>query len=110
MYEHIQNKTVFQGKIHAMVNVSYEEGNVYAYNVCYYQENISEMEILNNGTELIAGKCMGVVGYRDTGGEGIEFKALLKGSDLKNISPGLEEDFNWMYEKLQRFGLVISNS
>lgn len=109
LYDHIQNKTVFQGKIYAMVNVSYEEGNVYAYNACYYQEDIPENEILNNGTDLIAGKCMGVVGYRETA-DGPEFKMLLKGAGLENVSAALKKDFDWMYEKLERFGLVIINS
>ena len=105
LYKHIGNRTVFQGKISAMVNLSYEEGNIYAYNVCYYQEDISVNEILNDGTDLVTGKCMGVLGYRETG-DTQAFKLLLKGANLDNISHALEEDFAWMQNKLKRFGLT----
>ncbi len=109
LYHHIKNKKVFQGKIIAMVNLSYEEGNVYAYNVCSSQENVSQEEILSNGTNLSSGNYFGVVGSRETG-KAWEQVLFLKGTMVDCISEGLGDAYHWMAQLRERFGLVLINS
>lgn len=109
LYNHIENKKVFQGKIIAMVNLSYEEGNVYAYNVCSSQENVSQEEILSNGTDLSSGNYFGVVGSRETG-KGWEQELFLKGTMIDCVSEGLGEALHWMAQLRERFGLTLINS
>ena len=109
LYNHIKNKKVFQGKIIAMVNLSYEEGNVYAYNVCSSQENVSQEEILSNGTNLSSGNYFGVVGSRETG-KGWEQELFLKGTMIDCVSEGLGDALDWMARLRERFGLTLINS
>lgn len=104
LYPCLRYKKVFQGKIAAMVNISYEEGNIYAYNVCFNQENMFPDEIFNDGANCPTGEYLGIVGCRETG-EGIERQFLLKGTYVDCISADLHSDIRWMYNLLQRYGL-----
>lgn len=108
LYQHIQNETVFQGRIFGMKNLSFEEGNVYAYNVCSYHTDIPDNEILNEVTDLTVGVCMGVVGNGFRHGE--ETVNLLKGAKRENMSSQFHKDVDWMYQLLQRYGLATVNS
>ena len=104
LYPRLRYKKVFQGKITAMINISYEEGNVYAYNVCSNQEDMFPDEILNDGAKGSTGQYLGVVGCRETG-DGWDKQLLLKGTYVDNISGDLFHDIRWMYNLLQRYGL-----
>lgn len=104
LYPCLRYKKVFQGKIAAMINISYEEGNVYAYNVCSNQGDMFPDEILNDGAKCPTGEYLGVVGCRETG-EGMERQFLLKGTSVDNVSGDLHRDIRWMYNLLQRYGL-----
>ncbi len=104
LYPCLRYKKVFQGKITAIINISYEEGTVYAYNVCSDQEDMFPDEIFNDGAKCSTGEYLGVVGCRETG-NGLEKQLLLKGTYVDNISAGLHDDIRWMYNLLQRYGL-----
>lgn len=104
LYPCLRYKKVFQGKIAAMINISYEEGNVYAYNVCSNQEDMFPDEILNDGVKGSTGEYLGVVGRRETGVSS-ERQFLLKGTNVDCISADLHSDIRWMYNLLQRYGL-----
>ena len=104
LYPCLRYKKVFQGKIAAMVNISHEEGNIYAYNVCADQKDVFFDEILTDAGNIATGQYLGVVGNRETGA-GWEQEFLMKGTYVDNVSVGLFEDIRWMYRLLQRYGL-----
>ena len=104
LYPCLRYKKVFQGKIAAMINISHEEGNIYAYNVCSDQEDMFFDEILTDAGNIETGEYLGVVGSRETGA-GWEQEFFMKGTYIDNVSSGLFEDIRWMYRLLQRYGL-----
>ena len=101
LYDCIQGEKVFQVKILAIVNVSYEEGNIYAYNIGAKLDGIPEQEILREGTNLKAGECIGVIG---TNSAGVEVN-VLKGSTYGTASNAFRENVDWMKEKFNRYSL-----
>lgn len=101
LYDHIKSEKVFQAKILAVVNISYEEGNIYAYNVGAKLDGISEQEILREGKNLKAGECIGVVG---TNSAGVEAE-VLKGGTYEIAGKAFRENIDWMKDKFNRYSL-----
>ena len=100
----ISSGAEFQGKILAMANISWEEGNIYAPNVCIYTDDIPATELLTDGTTLVAGECVGIAGKHTYKNNTIHM--LIKGGVYQNASQGLRNDIDWMKQKFARCGLI----
>lgn len=104
LYKKISTGAEFQGKILAMVNISWEEGNQYAKNVCIPTEDIPVTELLTDGTTLVAGECLGIVG--ETTFKHDKINMVVKGGVYENASQGLRNDIDWMKQKFARCGIT----
>lgn len=97
----IKSETVFQGKILSMTNVCFEEGVIYAKNVCSPYD-IPEHEILTENATISVGECLGYVGVVDSAGA---TEVFIKGGVYETASSSLQKDIDWMKEKFRRFSL-----
>lgn len=98
--EKISAGTAFQAKILAMVNISYEEGNHYAGNVCISEYQVAPEEFIADGTTLTAGECLGIAGKDNN-----TTYLLIKGGVGESASQGLRSNIDWMKQKFARFGV-----
>ena len=103
--EKIRTQAEFPAKILAITNISYEEGNVYAYNAAYSVYGISAQEQFDIFTETDTpqnGRFMGIFGTDSAGG----FLCVMKGSGEDSISAALEGNFAVFYRIFERFSLM----
>ena len=93
----------FQGKILAMVNISWEEGNIYAPNVGSSTYQVAAEEFLTESTALVAGECVGIIGRANDKDNTV--LTVVKGGVYQTASQGLRSNIDWMKQKFTRCGI-----